>query len=608
MVELMDADLHQLINQSDQVLTEPHIKCLMKQLLEALKAMHSLGVYHRDIKPGNILVNQDCQLRITDFGFARHLSAGNEEQEAPLTEYVVTRWYRAPELLLAPSTAYSEAVDMWSAGCILGEMIGRKPLFPGSGYIDQVQQIFSLLGLKDIKDLGFPVSPSNAAFLNSKCRYPRKPLSRLFPTYSKHSLSVLDSLLSVCPATRPSAVDALSHPFFADAETLFDYSQVNLPRPSPDFFDFESKGFDKSKLAGMIRTDVAKFRYENDLPRLHQQSFCRFDSDPYANSLHTGRTSVESLEALNEGFGVDTNTGHATEGEAEAETDGDFGLTILPDGSLHKQDRQTSFGAGSSHKGDSLKGGEGRGSKTFDSNNPFSRKNSTVKRRDRLRTFPTASAVAATASSSDAGAGGAGDQTSTAQSDSEVERNPSIQRHESNICNANNKSGKVSMIKSNSDLPLPTDSSWATTNVEASESTKTFMGQTGGPLPRLSQKGDGFQGSHPSHGCGFGGSSSGCSGQESNSFPPIAAGAMTSADSLSVLPQLPAILMDSKYSSKLLEGQWVHGSFFCSSEFALDPPSRKVESSRGKRHSIRASNNRNRPQSGLFSNGRNGIN
>eukprot|EP01036_Dinobryon_divergens_P053145 gene53145-71047_t len=115
MMELMDADLHQLINQSDQVLSEAHMKCLMKQLLEALKVMHSLSIYHRDIKPGNILVSQDCQLRLTDFGFARHcndVTADCLERETPLTEYVVTRWYRAPELLLAPAIVYTEVIDL----------------------------------------------------------------------------------------------------------------------------------------------------------------------------------------------------------------------------------------------------------------------------------------------------------------------------------------------------------------------------------------------------------------------------------------------------------------------------------------------------------------
>eukprot|EP01035_Chromulina_nebulosa_P055967 gene55967-76718_t len=119
MMELMEIDLQKIISKSEQVLSEAHMKCLMKQLLEGLKAMHSVGICHRDIKPANLLVNQDCQLRITDFGLARFINAApakDIESSQAMTEYVVTRWYRAPELLIAPSVPYDGAIDMWSAG------------------------------------------------------------------------------------------------------------------------------------------------------------------------------------------------------------------------------------------------------------------------------------------------------------------------------------------------------------------------------------------------------------------------------------------------------------------------------------------------------------
>ena len=107
-MELMDCDLHKVI-QSKQQLSDKHFKCFVKQLLEGVKAMHEVGIYHRDLKPGNILVNRDCQLRITDFGLARYIHDGITETTAlnPMTEYVVTRWYRPPELLLAPQKPYS---------------------------------------------------------------------------------------------------------------------------------------------------------------------------------------------------------------------------------------------------------------------------------------------------------------------------------------------------------------------------------------------------------------------------------------------------------------------------------------------------------------------
>ena len=220
MMELMEIDLQKIISKSKQGLSEEHMKCLMKQLLEGLKAIHAMGICHRDIKPANLLVNQDCHLTITDFGLARYIRAKEEDTttttttttKCPLTmtEYVVTRWYRAPELLIAPSEPYNEAIDMWSAGCILAEMVHRKPLFPGRGYVDQVQQIFSVIGHRDVESLGFPVSAANVAFINSHCMYPGKPFSLLFRTLSTEAVDLLESLLEVNPNTRSSAVQALS--------------------------------------------------------------------------------------------------------------------------------------------------------------------------------------------------------------------------------------------------------------------------------------------------------------------------------------------------------------------------------------------------------------
>lgn len=117
-MELMDCDLHRII-QSKQPLNDTHYKCFARQMLEGVRAMHSIGIFHRDLKPGNILVSKDCQLRITDFGLARFMDevtlAGDNRQN-PMTEYVVTRWYRCPELLLAPKEPYSCAIDIWSVG------------------------------------------------------------------------------------------------------------------------------------------------------------------------------------------------------------------------------------------------------------------------------------------------------------------------------------------------------------------------------------------------------------------------------------------------------------------------------------------------------------
>ncbi|CAH8522360.1 unnamed protein product [Schistosoma margrebowiei] len=126
--EYMDTDLHKIIV-STQYLSLEHVKLFVYQILRGLKYLHSAGVIHRDLKPGNLLVNSDCLLKICDFGLARSVpSFGVESSCNPLTLEVVTQFYRPPELLLG-SNFYTAAVDQWSVGCILGELLCRKILF-----------------------------------------------------------------------------------------------------------------------------------------------------------------------------------------------------------------------------------------------------------------------------------------------------------------------------------------------------------------------------------------------------------------------------------------------------------------------------------------------
>ena len=157
--DLFPTDLHRVVHSKNVPLGGDHVKFFLWQLLCATKYMHSAGVVHRDIKPSNILVNSECDMRVCDFGLARGLEAesktsgdgsgdgedaGNEEEEF-MTEYVVTRWYRAPEILLG-SRSYLASVDIWSIGCVFAEMLARKALFPGDNSLDQVTKIMKVLG------------------------------------------------------------------------------------------------------------------------------------------------------------------------------------------------------------------------------------------------------------------------------------------------------------------------------------------------------------------------------------------------------------------------------------------------------------------------------
>ena len=136
-LDLMETDLHHIIH-SDQPLSKEHVTYFLYQILRGLKYIHSANVLHRDLKPGNLLVNSNCELKIGDFGMARGLCSSPSEQRRVMTEYVATRWYRAPELMLSLNE-YSQAIDMWSVGCIFAEMLGRRPLFPGTNYLNQLQ-------------------------------------------------------------------------------------------------------------------------------------------------------------------------------------------------------------------------------------------------------------------------------------------------------------------------------------------------------------------------------------------------------------------------------------------------------------------------------------
>jgi len=138
--DLMETDLHRVIY-SRQDLSDEHIQYFLYQILRGLHMIHSANVMHRDLKPSNILVNKDCDLKICDLGLAR----GYEDEHELKTEYVITRWYRSPEVILKASK-YTKAVDIWSVGCIFAELLGRTPLFPGEDYLDQIQRTIAVLG------------------------------------------------------------------------------------------------------------------------------------------------------------------------------------------------------------------------------------------------------------------------------------------------------------------------------------------------------------------------------------------------------------------------------------------------------------------------------
>lgn len=222
----MDTDLFHIIHSKQKLLVE-HVRYFMFNLVKGLVHIHSAGVIHRDIKPSNILINADCSIKIADFGLARSFLVDdpNEQKDhiKKFTEYTVTRWYRAPEVMCC-SSQYDEKIDIWSLGCIFGELFGRRVMFKGKDYLEQMEFIIELLGTPSNEDLKM-MSKEARVFIESLVKKRRIPLSRIYTMAPPEAIDLLEKMLAFNPAKRISAENAYFHPFFAELrekDPLFD--------------------------------------------------------------------------------------------------------------------------------------------------------------------------------------------------------------------------------------------------------------------------------------------------------------------------------------------------------------------------------------------------
>lgn len=212
-VELMETDLHRVIY-SQQELTELHYKFFMYQLAKALYYLHSADVVHRDLKPANCLLNSDSTLKLADFGLAK--SDVRAHLNPDMTAYVVTRWYRAPEIIL-DRTRYGHAVDMWAAGTIFAEMLNRQPLFPGQDERNEIVVIMTKLGRPTAAQIERITNPIAKDFLRRVPLDPPPAFESLFPLGTHvEALDLLARLLAFDPEERLTAAQMLEHPYFAD--------------------------------------------------------------------------------------------------------------------------------------------------------------------------------------------------------------------------------------------------------------------------------------------------------------------------------------------------------------------------------------------------------
>ncbi|KAJ7834097.1 kinase-like protein [Mycena leptocephala] len=207
-MEPMEADLHQIIK-SGQTLTGEHVQYFVYQILRGMKFVHSASVIHRDLKPGNLLVNADCELKICDFGLSRGF-----ENASHLTEYVATRWYRAPEIMLG-FREYDTAIDVWSIGCILAELLSSQPLFKGKDYVDQLKKILDVLGSPEETVLQKIASEKARTYVRSLPISKKKPFTKILPTADLQAIELLSHMLTFDPDQRFTVAEALEHPWLS---------------------------------------------------------------------------------------------------------------------------------------------------------------------------------------------------------------------------------------------------------------------------------------------------------------------------------------------------------------------------------------------------------
>ncbi|XP_008797488.1 mitogen-activated protein kinase 10-like isoform X2 [Phoenix dactylifera] len=253
--ELMESDLHQVIKANDD-LTKEHYQFFLYQLLRALKYIHTANVYHRDLKPKNILANANCKLKICDFGLAR-VAFSDTPTTIFWTDYVATRWYRAPELCGSFFSKYTPAIDIWSIGCIFAEVLTGKPLFPGKNVVHQLDLMTDLLGTPSLDTISRVRNEKARRYLSTMRKKQPVPFSQKFPNADPLALKLLERLLAFDPKDRPTAEEALSDPYF---KGLAKVEREPSCQPITKMeFEFERRRVTKEDIRELIFREILEY-------------------------------------------------------------------------------------------------------------------------------------------------------------------------------------------------------------------------------------------------------------------------------------------------------------------------------------------------------------
>jgi len=220
-MDFMDTDLEFIIKDNSIVLTQANIKAYILQTLQGLEYLHMNWILHRDLKPNNLLVDSNGRLKLADFGLAKCFGSPNRLY----TNVVVTRWYRAPELLFG-AKIYGVGVDIWAVGCILAELMLRVPFLQGETDLDQLAKIFQALGTPSEET--WPGLTSLPDYIQFK-HHPGTPIQDVFTAAGDDLLELLASLLNLCPLKRCDSTTALKMPYFSNKPAPSNGDSLPLP-------------------------------------------------------------------------------------------------------------------------------------------------------------------------------------------------------------------------------------------------------------------------------------------------------------------------------------------------------------------------------------------
>ena len=274
--ELMDANLYEIIRGRRHYLKPALIRSFMYQLMKAMDHMHNKGIFHRDIKPENILVDNSTDLKLADFGSCRGIYS-----KQPFTEYISTRWYRAPECLLTDGY-YGAEMDMWGIGCVFFEITSLYPLFPGSNELDQIHRIHKILGTPS-KEVLEVFKRKGAAHLDFNfAKEDGTNIPKLIPHASAECVDLMCKMLAYEPSKRITARQALQHAYFRELREKD--AQMTASQTSQNQLSVSQK-IERAK-----KNPQSTHRNNPNLPNVNLKS----------EAKHKTRTKVSSLHQNNE--------------------------------------------------------------------------------------------------------------------------------------------------------------------------------------------------------------------------------------------------------------------------------------------------------------------